>query len=83
MLTDGDGGSNPSVPVVQLANLLDNMNLNTADPDDNNDPDHDCGSTTTWDDVTTRLTDAAAATTCNATTCTSAVNAQRDNGQDH
>ena len=83
MLTDGDEASNPAIPVGQLADLLDNMDMRSVDPDDNNDPDQDCGSTGTADDVTVRLTAAGAATTCNATTCTSAVTAQRTNGQNH
>ena len=76
-----------NVSMAALADLWDNMDMSTVDSDDNNDLYGvlDCGITGTSDDVTVRLTAAAAATTCGGTPtdCVDEVNAQKNNGQDH
>jgi len=86
-----DLATQQDVPVSSIADLVNNMDLRTADPDDN-DPvsnaDLDrCGDDGTADDVTVRLTTAAANTWCFGCpvpgTLTDEVAAEENNGQDH
>lgn len=71
------------VPLSRLNILLDNMDQRDWDPDDNGASSQ--GSTGLTDDVTWRLTQAAANTVCfdPSDACTSYVASQVSNGQDH
>ncbi|MEQ1567870.1 MAG: hypothetical protein ABMA64_19680 [Myxococcota bacterium] len=75
------------VPMSALAELWDNLNTGTIDPDDNDMG--SCASTGTEDDVYYRLhaatTGAKFTTTCGGTptNCADEVDAQANNGQDH